>query len=136
MGVGSTFENTTSNGLLSKNRDAQNASALGIDTDQDTGGMGMEMAADKADVAPNANSVPGFPQDAFMEGPPMAMDSMYDKPETFGLRPGWSGFVGGMMTLVRVMPPDKYDQIMELRKKQAKPSTPTPDAMPGMDMKK
>ncbi len=136
MGVGSTFENTTSNGPLSKNRDAQNASALGIDTDQDTGGMGMEMAADKADVAPNANSVPGFPQDAFMEGPPMAMDSMYDKPETFGLRPGWSGFVGGMMTLVRVMPPDKYDQIMELRKKQAKPSASTPDAMPGMDMKK
>jgi len=64
------------------------------------------------------------------------MDSMYDKPENFGLRPGWSGFVGGMMTLVRVMQPAKYDQIMELRKKQAKPSASTPDAMPGMDMKK
>jgi len=139
MGVGSTLENTNSNGPLSKNQDAQDALAQQTpgESGEDTGGMGlMEMAPDKADIAPNANAVPGFPQDAFMEGPVMAMDSMYDKPENFGLRPGWSGFVGGMMTLVRVMQPDKYDQIMELRKKQAKPSASTPDAMPGMDMKK
>lgn len=136
MGFGSTLENATSNGPLSKNQDAQNTAALDI-SDQDTGDSGMmEMAPDKANIAPNANSVPGFPQDAFMEGPVMAMDGMYDKPETFGLRPGWSGFVGGMMTLVRVMPPEKYDQIMELRRKQAKPGASTPDAMPGMDMKK
>ena len=31
---------------------------------------------DMADIAPNANSVPGFPQDAYMEGPMMAMDEM------------------------------------------------------------
>jgi FtsP/CotA-like multicopper oxidase with cupredoxin domain len=136
LGVGSTLESATSNGPLSAGSDAQAAATQNIDTDvdQDSGGTGMEMEPDKADVAKNANSVPGFPQDAFMEGPPMAMDAMYDKPETYGLRPGWSGFMQGMMTLVRVMPPDKYDQIMDLRKKQAKPSTSTPDAMPGMNM--
>ena len=70
------------------------------------------------DVSKNANSVPGFPQDAFMEGPMMAMDQMVDKPENYSLRPGWSGFMAGMMTFVRVLPPDQYDQIMELRQKQ------------------
>jgi hypothetical protein len=86
-------------------------------------GMGMPTGA--PDVSKNANSIPGFPQDAFMEGPMMAMDKMVDKPETYGLRPGWSGFMGGMMTFVRVLPPDKYDEIMELREKQKgkKPSS-------------
>jgi len=79
-------------------------------------GEGMQMA--KPDVSKDANSVPGFPQDAFMEGPMMAMDRMVDKPENFGLRAGWSGFMAGMMTFVRVLPQDKYDQIMELRKKR------------------
>jgi hypothetical protein len=55
-----------------------------------------------------------------MEGPMMAMDKMVEKPETFGLRAGWSGFMGGMMTFVRVLPPDKYDQIVQLREKQGK----------------
>jgi hypothetical protein len=89
----------------------------------------MEMQIDKADVSKDANSVPGFPQDAFMEGPVMAMDEMFEKPETFGLRPGWSGFMQGMMTLVRVLPPDQYDHIVALRKKQG---SQTPDNLPGM----
>jgi hypothetical protein len=74
--------------------------------------------------------VPGFPQDAYMEGPAMAMDAMVEKPENYGLRPGWSGFMQGMMTLVRVLPPDQYDHIMELRTKQ---SNKMPQ-MPGMKM--
>jgi hypothetical protein len=78
--------------------------------------------------------VPGFPQDAFMEGPMMAMDRMVDKPETFGLRPGWSGFMAGMMTFVRVLPKDKYDQIMELRKKR-EGNKPMNMDMPGMEHK-
>ena len=88
---------------------------------QHQGMSGMQdqgMQTGKPEVSKDANSVPGFPQDAFMEGPMMAMDQMVDKPENFGLRPGWSGFMGGMMTFVRVLPQDKYDQIMELRKKQ------------------
>ena len=66
----------------------------------------------------NANQVPLFPQDAYMEGPMMAMDKDVDKPETYGLPAGWSGFTGGMMTLVRVMPPEQYDKIMDLKANQ------------------
>jgi hypothetical protein len=65
---------------------------------------GMKMPVQPA---VNAGLVPGYPQDMFM-----AMDAMVAKPETYGLRPGWSGGVMGMMTLVRVLPPDLYDQVM------------------------
>jgi len=105
MGVGSTAEQATSNSRLKANSPIQN---------QDM--PGMQMSAPQ--VSKDANSVPGFPQDAFMEGPMMAMDRMVDKPENLGLRPGWSGFMAGMMTFVRVLPPDKYDEIMKLREKQ------------------
>jgi len=54
-----------------------------------------------------------------MEGEMMAMDKEVNKPETHGLPPGWSGFVGGMMTLVRVMPPNRYDEVMKLKAEQA-----------------
>ena len=40
------------------------------------------MQMGQADVSKDANSVPGFPQDAFMESPAMAMDAMVEKPET------------------------------------------------------
>ena len=93
--------------------------------------QGMQMG--KPEVSKDANSVPGYPQDAFMEGPMMAMDQMVDKPENFGLRPGWSGFMAGMMTFVRVLPPDKYNQIIELRKKQE--GKPIKMDMPGMEHK-
>jgi hypothetical protein len=53
-----------------------------------------------------------------MEGPMMAMDKEVDKPETYGLPPGWSGFSGGMMTLVRVLPSDQYEKIMDLKARQ------------------
>jgi len=56
--------------------------------------------------------VPGFPQDMFMP-----TDQMFEKPENYGLRPGWSGAMAGMMTLVRVLPPELYDKIRELRKR-------------------
>lgn len=72
-------------------------------------------AAATADLPPNANQIPLFPQDAFMEGPMMAMDKDVEKPETYGLPKNWSGFVGGMMTLVRVMKPEMYDKVMELK---------------------
>jgi hypothetical protein len=120
MGVGSTADQVMSNSPLK----------AGTATLQQSM-PGMQMAA--PDVSKDANSVPGFPQDAFMEGPMMAMDKMVDKPENFGLRPGWSGFMAGMMTFVRVLPPDKYDHIMELRKKQ-KGKEPMAD-MPGMEHK-
>jgi manganese oxidase len=62
-------------------------------------------------IAPNASSVPGFPQDAFME---MGMDEAIAKPETYGLPPNWSAGMMGMMTLVRVLPDKEYDEIQRL----------------------
>jgi hypothetical protein len=73
-------------------------------------------------VAPNATSVPGFPQDAFME---MPMDAAVDKPETYGLPRNWTAGMMGMMTLVRVLPPDLYDRIMAMKAGQA-PQQPPP----------
>ena len=112
LGVGSTYEQRVANSPLKPGSPMQH--------------QGMQMG--KPEVSKDANSVPGFPQDAFMEGPMMAMDQMVDKPENFGLRPGWSGFMAGMMTFVRVLPPDQYDHIMELRQKQngVKPPQQTP----------
>jgi hypothetical protein len=121
IGVGSTLQRATSNGATNKE--------VRVPTQQSSGMPAMQMQIEKADVSKDANSVPGFPQDAFMEGPVMAMDQMFQKPETYGLRPGWSGFMQGMMTLVRVLPPDQYDHIMQLRQQQ---SGKGPDEMPGM----
>src|SRR6266542_5704467 len=89
--------------------------------------QGMQMG--KPEVSQDANSVPGFPHDAFMEGPMMAMDQMVHKPENHGLRPGWSGFMQGMMTFVRVLEPDMYDKIMAMKAKQS----PNQQEMPGME---
>lgn len=64
--------------------------------------------------------VPGFPQDMFM-----VMDQEVAKPETYGLRPDWSGAMMGMMTMVRVLEPDLYHKVKELQAKSHKePSAP------------
>ena len=54
-----------------------------------------------------AKRVPGYPQDMVM-----IMDDEVAKPETYGLPPGWTASMMGMMTLVRVLPPAKYDEVM------------------------
>ena len=64
--------------------------------------------------APNAGMFPGYPQDMFM-----VMDQLVAKPETFGLRPGWSGGTMGMMTIVRVLQPEMFDRIQALKAEQA-----------------
>lgn len=56
--------------------------------------------------------VPGYPQDMMM-----ILDDEVAKPETFGLAPGWTASIMGMMTLVRVLPEDKYNQVMAMVKK-------------------
>ena len=103
LGVGSTAEMPMSNGPLSEGQAHQ---AMGM--------QGMSMPK----LPENADKVPLFPQDAFMESSMMAMDKDVEKPEAYGLPPGWSGFVGGMMTLVRVLPPDQYNHIMALKAQQ------------------
>jgi FtsP/CotA-like multicopper oxidase with cupredoxin domain len=67
-----------------------------------------------APIAENANSVSGFPQDAFMD---MGMDEAVAKPETYGLPANWSANMMGMMTLVRVLPPEKFEEIMDLKRR-------------------
>ena len=47
------------------------------------------------------------------------MDEMFVSPETHRLRKGWTAAMMGMMTLVRVVPDDLYDEIQELKNQQA-----------------
>jgi manganese oxidase len=71
---------------------------------------------------PEKKKVPGYPQDMWM-----VEDEKYNwKPENYGLRRGWTGAMMGMMTLVRVVTPEVYDKIMDL-----KASNPQPPKQPG-----
>lgn len=64
--------------------------------------------------APNQGMFPGYPQDMFM-----VMDDLVAKPETYGMRRGWSGGTMGMMTVVRVLQPDLFEKIQALKAEQA-----------------
>ena len=87
------------------------------DTEDERALRQMQTLADRAGfehvhhapIAPDANQVPGFPQDAFMD---MGMDEAVAKPENDGLPRNWSAMMMGMMTLVRVLPPDLYERVM------------------------
>ena len=118
LGVGSTNDQPVGNTPLSSEEANTAMQNMRRGTPGMQGGMRMEAA-----VSPDANSVPGFPQDAYMEGPMMAMDQMVDKPQNYGISPGWSAFMQGMMTFVRVLPPAKYDEVMT-RIRQAESATP------------
>jgi hypothetical protein len=104
LGVGSTMDQPVANGPMSPGGEQP---MQGMTHDRSGSRMTMN-----ADVAKDANRVPGFPQDAYMEGPMMAMDQAVERPQNYGLRPGWSGFMQGMMSFVRVLPPDEYDKVM------------------------
>jgi hypothetical protein len=132
MGVGSALAQPTANGTMTPQSPVQSPvqpSVQSSSSQQAAQGMGgMQMG--QAEVSKDANSVPGFPQDAFMESPAMAMDAMVEKPETHGLRPGWSGYMQGMMTLIRVLSAERYEEIERLREARRKNGSAT---MPGMD---
>jgi hypothetical protein len=117
-GVGNSSDEATTNGPLSQQM-AMNAMP-GMQHDMG----GMQMGAMPDDIAKNANDVPNFPQDAYMEGPMMVMDKMVDRPENYGLRTGWSGYMQGMMTFVRVLPPEKYDEVIARMKQANRPRDP------------
>jgi FtsP/CotA-like multicopper oxidase with cupredoxin domain len=121
MGFGATADMATANGPLSqgKAKAAMGATMPGVNHMQMAGMEDMQ-----GDIAPDANAVPNFPQDAYMEGPMMAMDEMVEKPENYGLRPGWSGYMMGMMTFVRVLPPALYDQVIARMQQAARPNDP------------
>jgi hypothetical protein len=58
----------------------------------------------------------------------MIMDREVAKPHTYGLPPGWTGSMMGMMTLVRVLPPTMYDEVVRRIREGI---TELPAAMPG-----
>lgn len=61
---------------------------------------------------PEKKKVPGYPQDMWMP-----MDEMVPTlPEHYGLRKNWTGAMMGMMTMVRVVTPETFAKIEELRK--------------------
>jgi len=71
-------------------------------------------------VAADAEKVPGFPQDAFME---MGMDEVVQRPEVQGLPRNWSAGMMGMMTMVRVLPDKEFDDIAAMKKSGTTPAT-------------
>ncbi|MGH6820492.1 MAG: multicopper oxidase domain-containing protein, partial [Methylocella sp.] len=66
---------------------------------------------------------PGYPQDMHM-----IMDREVAKPHTYGLPPGWTASMMGMMTLVRVLPPTMYEEVVRRIREGI---TEVPAAMPG-----
>lgn len=75
---------------------------------------------------PEKKKVPGYPQDMWM-----AMDdSIPQKPENLGLRKGWTASMMGMMTLVRIVTPEVYDKIMDLKKRESTNPKALPKATP------
>jgi len=128
MGAGATMDVNTTNGALTSGK--ANEAMTGMQHMDHEPMEGRDQSSMSMAVAPNANSVPGFPQDAFMEGPMMAMDKMVERPGNLGLRPGWSGFMQGMMSFVRVLPPDMYDKVMAQVRQAPKKLE---NSMPGME---
>ncbi len=90
---------------------------VGAEPERAISNIPMRPVARQPDLTtpPNAGLFPGYPQDMFM-----VMDEVVAKPETYGLRPGWSGGTMGMMTIVRVLRPELFDKIQELKAEAAK----------------
>ena len=72
---------------------------------------GMVLAMPKSPTMMNGKRVPGYPQDMWM-----TMDAEVARPEASWLPVGWTGSMMGMMTLIRVLPPDKYERMLTLVK--------------------
>ena len=82
------------------------------------------MKEQMTETSPHANNVPNFPQDVYMEGPMMNMDKLVARPENLGLPVNWSRFMQGMMTFVRVLPPEQYNQVIAAMKQADRPGDP------------
>ena len=106
-------------GALSENAGPAFGRTLGSGADAEHPVPNMPLGGQQPTVlppqrdAPNQDMFPGYPQDMFM-----VMDEVVAKPETYGLRPGWSGSTMGMMTIVRVLTPALFDTIAELKAEQ------------------
>jgi hypothetical protein len=56
----------------------------------------------------------------------MGMDAAVAKPETHGLPPNWSAGMMGMMTMVRVLLDNEYEEIQRLIRERIPNNTPPP----------
>jgi manganese oxidase len=114
LSMGTTGDKATTHAPVTP--EAAKAQAEGVDHSQMDH---SKMDHGTAQSAPRKiEMVPGFPQDMAM-----VMDEMVAKPETHGLRPTWTIGMMGMMTMVRVLPPAQYDEIVGLRENWKPPAT-------------
>jgi hypothetical protein len=127
MGFGSTSDNRETNGPLSQPKAVAASPAMRMDAMQMDGKGSMA-----PEIAPNANEVPNFPQDAYMEGPAMIVDQGVARPENYSLVPGWSRYMQGMMTYIRVLPPDRYDAVISQMKQANRPGDPYASLLTGI----
>lgn len=100
---------------------------LSMEQSRDLNAFAMDeekMRGGRGEASPDAEDVPDFPQDAYMEGPMMNMDTLVEKPENLGLRQGWSQYMQGMMTFVRVLPPAQYDEVVAAMKQAGRARDP------------
>jgi FtsP/CotA-like multicopper oxidase with cupredoxin domain len=106
-GLGSTVDSDKQiSNLIGQQQPTQGAQAHAGHAPTASPQGGHQHGAMKMDEA-DRRRVPGYPQDMHM-----IMDEAVAKPETYGLAPGWSGAVVGMMTLVRVLTSDMYEEVM------------------------
>jgi hypothetical protein len=94
-------------GMAAEERQVSNAVRSGIRAQGEHHGTQGPHSAHGTQGNGAKQRVPGFPQDMMMP-----MDDAVAKPETYGLAKDWSAATQGMMAIVRVLPPDKYDDIM------------------------
>jgi hypothetical protein len=87
---------------------AEGERAVSNATQQPSPHAGHQMPASPAGADPS--TVPGYPQDMYM-----VMDDLVAKPETHGMRAGWTAAMMGMMTLVRVVEPELFAKIAALK---------------------
>jgi len=79
--------------------------------------------------------VPAYPQQTGMmaEMSPAEMAKIKKNPLTRGMRSMWPMGVDGLMTVIRVLPPDLYDKVIS-GKGEVRPGTSVPGSMPAHDM--
>jgi FtsP/CotA-like multicopper oxidase with cupredoxin domain len=100
--------------------DAENGPSLGrsigigAEYEKPTTNMPLDSQGRGQQDASDPWKIPGYPQDMMM-----SMTAANSRPETYGLPSGWSGDLNGMMTLVRVLEPDLYDQVMARVRQQS-----------------
>ena len=115
---------------LSADRDRATSNLVAVGAADQHQGHVMAKPGDPMEMYPKDDpekkKIPGYPQDMWME-----MDGIVPpKAENFGLRKGWTASMMGMMTLVRIVTPEVYDKIMDLKKLELGKPKAAPKATP------